>query len=210
MSLLETTILSPGILAGVFAYRYALLYILTLVEGPLATLAAGFLISLKLMDWRIAFPIVIAGDVSGDIVIYYIGRFSDRWRLTRAFTKWFRLEPRKEEITRSFASRGGRFLIFGKLTHAVGIVFLLGAGYARMNLLRFIWYSILGTAIKSGALLYMGYIAGTAYGRFYNYLEYGSLVLAVVLIAFVFVFYYVSSRLRSVKEGPSGPRSGAE
>ncbi len=176
----------------VFQYRYLLLFPITIVEGPLVTMASGFLVSLSIMNPIVALPIIIAGDVTGDILYYCLGRFGEKWSLTRAAIRRFKLESIKERINHSFESHGGKILLFGKLTHAIGIVFLIGAGYSRMNLSRFISYNLVGTFIKSSILLYVGYLAGSAYKYYEKYFEYGALFISILSIIIIALFLYFS------------------
>lgn len=172
-------------------YKYWLLFPITVFEGPLITMASGFLVSMHLVNPYIALPIIIIGDVAGDVMYYYMGVFGERWRLTRWLLRHFQFEQHKEKVSVSFKKNGGKLLLFGKITHALGIVFLIGAGYAGMDLDAFIWYSFIGTAIKSSALLYAGYLAGSAYEKYAQYFEYGSLWVAGVSVGIIVLGFFV-------------------
>jgi membrane protein DedA with SNARE-associated domain len=187
--------LSTLLIALVIKYRYLLLYPITIIEGPLITLVAGFLVSIGQMNPFIALAVIIAGDVSGDIIYYYIGRIGKRWSITAAIIKYFKFELLHEKIDRAFKNHGGKLLLFGKLTHAIGAVFLIGAGFTHMDFGRFFRYSIYGTAIKSSFLLYAGYLAGTAYLQYAKYFEYGALIITVAVIIIFLLSSYVSKYL---------------
>lgn len=180
------------LLSLVIQYKYLFLFPVVVAEGPLVTMASGFLVSIGLMDPLIALPIIIAGDVTGDLIYYSIGRFGERLAFTRWVIKKFRFESIKEKIIRSFESHSGKLLLFGKLTHALGAVFLIGAGYSRMNIYRFAWYAILGTFIKSSILLYVGYLAGTAYKQYEQAFEYWALIITLASILVITIFVYFS------------------
>jgi membrane protein DedA with SNARE-associated domain len=187
--------ISQHLLSLVFQYKYFFLYPITVVEGPLVTMAAGFMISLKVMNFAIALPIIVVGDVSGDVLYYFVGRFGERWSFTRFMIKKVGLEKQKEKMVQIFHQKGGRILIFGKITHALGALFLIGAGYSKMNLLKFIWCNTLGTIVKSSLLLYLGYVAGSAYSTYAKYFEYGAILITAFALLALFVFSYFSGHV---------------
>ena len=201
---IDLTNISHILLQLFLQYKYWLLFPITVVEGPLITMASGFLVSMHLLNPFIALPIIIAGDLTGDIMYYFIGVFGERWKLTRWLLTYFKFEHHKEKVTHSFKKHGGKLLLFGKITHALGIVFLIGAGYAGMDIWSFVWYSLIGTAIKSSALMYVGFLAGSAYEKYAGYFEYGSLWVAGISVGIIvfglLVQHYFVSRSSSKKD----------
>lgn len=188
------------IISWLLAYKYFILFPIIVVEGPLATLAAGFLITLSAFNPFIALPIIIAGDVTGDVIYYYIGYLAHKFKWALWIARKAGLEKHRERITDSFQKHGGKLLLFGKLTHALGMVFLIGAGYAKMSLTEFIWYNVIGTAIKSTALLSLGYLAGSAYQTYHDYFEYGSLILTIGSLMIIGLFYYFFHRFSGISK----------
>ncbi len=187
------------IINWLLAYKYFILFPIVAIEGPLVTMAVGFLVSLSLFNPYIALPIIIAGDVTSDAAYYFVGYFSERFKWAHWISEKIGLARRKERIINSFQKHGGKMLLFGKLTHALGAVFLIGAGYTKMNLGKFIWYNIVGTAIKSSVLLYVGYLAGSAYQSYHRYFEYGTLILTIGSLALIGIFYYFFHRVTGIK-----------
>jgi membrane-associated protein len=184
-------------------YKYWLLFPITALEGPLITMAAGFLVSTHQINPWIALPIIIAGDTTGDVLYYGIGWFGERTRFSRWVIKKFNFERHKERVKAEFEKRGGKLLLFGKFTHAFGAVFLIGAGYAQMDLLSFVWYSFIGTAIKSSILMYVGYLAGSAYATYASKFESGSvwvagITIAVIILGLFAQNYFVSKQDKNV------------
>ena len=178
------------IISWLLAYRYFILFPIMVAEGPLATMASGFLTSLSIFNPFIALPIIIAGDVAGDVIYYYIGYFAHSFKWALWLTRKMGFENHRERVIESFQNHGGKLLFFGKLTHALGMVFLVGAGYSKISLKKFIWYNTLGTIIKSSALLGVGYLAGAAYRTYHAYFEYGSFIISIGSLILVGLFYY--------------------
>lgn len=155
-----------------------------LIEGPIVTVIAAWLASRGLFDvWSVA-AVVIAADLLGDFAFYALGRGG----LARLPLRWrTRLGLNADRLARlagHFEVKGGRTLLLGKLTHSFGFAVLVAAGAARMPLLTFFWFNLLGTVPKSLAFVGIGYGFGAAYARIDDWIARASLaVLAVALLA---------------------------
>ncbi len=179
------------LLSILIQYRYILLFPIAVFEGPIITMFAGLLVSLGYMNFWVAYAILVAGDVTGDVLYYALGR----WGREGFVSKWghyFGLYPeRVERVEKHFEENGVRTLIIGKFTHAAGTVFLVAAGMAKMPLWRFIWVNFLGTLVKSMALMLVGYYFGQAIGSINSFLEFityltAALVIVAAMVAFVY------------------------
>lgn len=188
-------IISQFLISLILEYRYVVLFPIMIIEGPIVTVASGFLISINFMNTFIAMPIIVAGDLAGDIIYYCIGRFGERWRLAQWVIKRLKFGSMKDKIVKSYKKHGGKLLLFGKLTHAVGSFFLMGAGYAGMGFFDFVWYNFIGTVIKSGILLYVGYWAGNTYMLYARYFEYGALIVAGASLVIIYIIFSLVPRV---------------
>lgn len=149
-------------------YGYGALFLATIVEGPIVTVIAGLLASQGLFDVAVVFVIAVIGDLMGDLILYATGR----WGLPTSCTRLSNLLDRHRiaVLRRRFRALPGKVLLFGKLTHGAGFLFLLAAGAARISLGAFVWYNFLGTLPKCAFFVALGYLAGTAYVRIDSYL----------------------------------------
>lgn len=155
---------------------------LSVLEGPIVTVIAGYLVSLSLLNGMAAFVVVVVGDLVGDAAMYGAGRFGTGWLSRRWRDRLGLKEERIERLAGHFRDFGGRTLIFGKLTHSAGAVILVAAGAARMPFAVFLWYNLLGTLPKSLLFLLIGYGFGSAYASIDNWIFRGSLVLLGVAV----------------------------
>ncbi len=167
---------TPTWLSGAIAsYGYVGLFLVVIVEGPIATIIAAFLASQGILDVWLVYLVVVLGDLTGDFLYYGAGR-SGR----TVFGRWGKLsEPRQRRLTAlkdRFRARAGPTLLMGKITHAAGFLVLFAAGAARVPVATFLWYSVLGTLPKSALLVAIGYVAGAAYVRINAYLGIATLI----------------------------------
>jgi membrane protein DedA with SNARE-associated domain len=170
-----------------------LLFPLAVVEGPIVTVIAAYLASLGYLNIFAVFGVVIAADLVGDSILYSLGRFGHnvifkRWRLHFGVNA-----QQMAAIEAHFRSRGGRTLLIGKLTHAVGFIILFIAGVSRMSFISFIWYNFLGTLPKSLFFVAIGYTFGYAYSAIDSYIL---RVSTIVFIAAAAVGLYWLARMQ--------------
>jgi membrane protein DedA with SNARE-associated domain len=145
------------------AHGLWLLFPLATVEGPIVTVLAAYLARLGHMNLFLIYWIVVAADLFGDAVFYWVGRLGhgsvpERWRHRLGLDA-----ARQAALEEHFRQAGGRTLIIGKLTHAAGLIVILSAGSAQMPFGKFMLYSTIGTLPKSLFFVVLGYSLGAAY-----------------------------------------------
>ena len=158
---------------------------LAVLEGPVVSVAAGWLASVGIMSLTKAYVILVLADLLGDWIWYMVGRFAltslplrYRWKLgltTRRLTGF----------RRDFRASGGKFLLIGKLTHAAGLPVLIAAGAARMAMPEFLLFNLLGTMPKTALFLMIGYLGGNIL-NIQSWIGYATVPLLVVTAMLVY------------------------
>lgn len=172
-------------------YKYLILFPLMVLEGPIVTVIAGFLISLGTMSWTAAYIIIVIGDLVGDLMFYYIGKIG-RLKWVRRWGKYIGLtEYRVERVEKFFKEHPGKTLLFGKFSHVVGAPVIIAAGMAKMPILHFLWWNFLGTLPKSLILLLLGFYFGQAYVLINRYLNdfFIAGTILVIILALIFMLF---------------------
>jgi membrane protein DedA with SNARE-associated domain len=171
------------------------LFPVSIIEGPIVTVIAGFLVSLHQINLGIAYVVLVMGDVVGDSALYFFGfygghRFIKRWGHLIRVT-----DEDVDKLGDHFGSHSGKTLIIGKLTHSLGSVVLFSAGMAKMPFWKFIWYNLVSTLPKTLVLLIVGYYFGEAYPQIKTYFDYITLAgLLIVVLAVVFYLFFKRSK----------------
>lgn len=180
-----------------YTYSYLVLFPLVVIEGPVVTIIAGFLVSLGFMDFIPAYMTVVAGDIAGDMIYYSAGR----WWLNRTYKgvlKFFNINLKfVQKLEGAIKKNKGPFLFFGKLSHAIGGVILFAAGSAGIPVRDFLEFNFFATLPKSLILLAVGYYFGNTVNNFRNALDYsvlGLFVLTLVLVGLYFGITYISNK----------------
>lgn len=158
-----------------------LLFPLATVEGPIITVLAAYLARLGHLNLALIYVIVVAADLFGDGIVYWIGRLGhgsipERWRSRLGLDR-----QRQAALEEHFHASGGRTLIIGKLTHAAGLFVLFAAGSARMPFGRFMLYNAIGTLPKSLFFLILGYTLGAAYTSIDSWIFRASLLIGALI-----------------------------
>lgn len=170
------------IIAVMAKHGLAVIAPIAVLEGPIVTVIAAWLASQHLFNiWSVAIVVILA-DLVGDLGLYALGR----WGLHRLPKRWRdRLglnRARLHGLAKHFEAKGGRTLVFGKLTHSAGAAVLVAAGLARLPFWRFVWINLAATIPKSLFFVALGYFIGSAYTRIDDWIARASLVLLGVIV----------------------------
>ena len=192
------------VVGWIAAYRYLILFPLVVIEGPIVSIIAGFLASLGQLNLLICYPLIVVGDLVGDLFMYTQGR----WGGKPAVEKWgrrFGVKPGLiERVERHFTEHPGKTLIIGKLTQFIGGPILIAAGMAQMPLLDFLWFNLIATLPKSLVLLLIGFYFGAAYATFDKFFNVAGIaaiaVLVLAAIIAVIVLQFRKKYLRVMKK----------
>lgn len=181
------------------AYRYFVLFPISIVEGPIITVVAGFLSVQGLLVWFWAYLTVVIGDLVGDAIYYSLGRWG-RKRLIRRWGKYLGIyEKEVEKLEKHFREHAGKTLLAGKWTHVGGTIVLVTAGISKMPFGIYMGYEFIGTLVKSGILFAVGYFIGSAIKRIDSFFQMLALVSIGVAISVVGYLIYRGYKNRTSK-----------
>jgi len=166
-------------------YKYLILFPLAIIEGPILTVIAGFLVSLGVMNAYIVYVIVVAGDIVGDAFYYGLGRFGSG--LLARHGRWVGITPARLEQTKTFYhTHHFKSVVFSKMLYGIGLVGMIAAGSLKMPYRRFMLAASLVSLAQSTVLLLVGIFFGYAYVQIASYAnEYAAIVSVAALAAIV-------------------------
>ena len=136
--------------------------------------------------------VIIAGSIGnlvGSLIAYYIG-----FRLGREFIlkygKYVLLRKSHLELTESYFKKyGDRSTFISRMLPAVRTYISLPAGVARMNLKRFIIYTLIGSIIWNSALTYIGIQLGQQWKNILHYSNYFDGIVVIGVIVAIVLFF---------------------
>lgn len=163
---------------------YPSMLILMIAEGPLVTILSAFLSSLGFFNVYAVLFLSIAGDIIGDIILYYIGYIGG----TRALKKWkklLRTTPTTiKKIEKLFASHGKKTVFLVKSTTGLCWITFIAAGAVKMKLKDFLSASLLGGIIWSSFLVVSGYFFGYAFESIRDSIQYAGIIIFICVAVF--------------------------
>lgn len=167
--------------------------------GYAGALASGQLITSTHHHLTLGLVIVVAvaGELVGSLIGYGIGLFGGRPLVDR-LGKYVLLTHRDlDRAERWFARRGDPFVLFGRLIPLLRSFVSLAAGLGEMAIVRFVIYTILGSAIFCATLISIGYALGASWHHVVKDFSYAGYVAAVVAVLAVAVVIY--HRVRTLR-----------
>ena len=134
-----------------------------------------------------------AGSLIGAVVLYaigYIAREAGVRRLVEAYGRYLFISERDLDRSVDWFERYGEAVVFfGRLIPLIRSIISVPAGYARMNFLRFLIYTTLGTTLWNLILTYIGRVLGENWSEISDLMapyENGALVVLALIVLLFF------------------------
>lgn len=156
---------------------------------------AGFMVAQDKLTFLGATLAGMAGSVIGALPFYYAGKKLGEDRVKRfadRHGRWLTVSGQDiERASRWFDRHGGAAVFLCRLIPGVRSLISVPAGIARMNFVKFLFYTSIGTALWAGLLAYVGYVLGSNFTKVGEYLDPVSWIvfgaIAVLYVARVFM-----------------------
>ena len=174
-------------------YRYALIFPIAFVEGPIISIICGWLVAVGVLNLFVVYVLLIVANLTGDVLYYFLGYWGGP-PLIRRFGKWLKIDlGQVEKMKNYFDQHGGKIIVTGKVTpHFAAAAMLAGAGLARYRFALFLYYCVVTELIKCIILLAIGYYLGYAYKQITVYLDYvGASISIATVVLIVMVVYHL-------------------
>ena len=156
---------------------------------------AGYLAYQGKMNLYAAVFVGILGSVAGALFNYYLAMHFGRSFLLK-YGKYFFIKEETLDKLETFFQKHGELSTFnGRLIPGIRQLISLPAGLARMNLIRFTFYSALGAGIWVVVLVALGYLLGSNEALISEYLHTATLI-ALVSVVFITIFYIIRHKRR--------------
>ena len=152
-----------AILSWVSTYRYAILFPLALVEGPVIMTVSGVFLKLGYFTFWPLYFVLMAGDLTADILCYAVGYYGGH-PLVHRYGKYFSISDALLAKTETaFHRHQNKILFISKITMGLGfaLVILITAGVMRIPFKKYVVFNALGQTVWTALLIGIGYFFGS-------------------------------------------------
>jgi len=156
--------------------------------SEIVMIPAGYLAQKNELDLSLCIACGVLGSVFGALINYYICFFWGK-NFVLKFGKYFGINETKFNKFELFFNKHGAFSTFiCRLLPGIRQYISMPAGLARMNLLSFIVFTGLGSAIWVSILVFLGYFLGENEELIKLYLEQIVLIICAFVVVLSFVY----------------------
>ncbi len=144
---------------------YAVLVVVSFIEGPILALVCGALIKAGVLPLLYPYLALMAGDLIGDVFWYSLGYYGGS-RFVDRFGRYFSISRDQVNMIEDFFHRHTKkILIISKMTMGFGfaLVTLFTAGLVRIPFKQYILLNAVGQFFWTAFLMSIGYVFGTLY-----------------------------------------------
>ncbi len=163
--------------------------------SEIVMIPAGYLAFKGEMNLYMVVLVGILGSVSGALFNYYLAIHFGRKFILRYGKYFFIKEETLDKLEDFFVKHGELSTFNGRLIPGIRQLISLPAGLARMNIVKFAFYSGLGAGIWMIVLVALGYILGSNEALISEYLQSATLI-ALLCVALITLFYMVRNKRR--------------
>ncbi|MFH1209273.1 MAG: DedA family protein [archaeon] len=161
---------------------------------------AGFLIAEGKFNFVLVMLFSSLGSIIGSLISYYIGFYGGKKTVLK-FGKYLLLDASDLEKTEAwFKKRGEKIIFISRFVPVVRHLISIPAGVGKMNLKKFIIYTLIGATLWNGFLAYLGYLLGKNWHMVRIYSEYISIIvfIIVLLLGIFFIYRYIKNKKRVI------------
>jgi len=147
------------------------------------------------------------GSTVGAIVIYYFSLKIGKPAILR-FGSYIKVSEKALLNAESWFQKYGTIAVFsGRMAPAIRELISIPAGIARMNIMKFIFFTFAGSAVWSVALTLLGYFLGDAWSIMADQLSSVFSVIAVIILITIFAVFGLRYYSKRKDERNRGNRS---
>ena len=138
------------------------------------------------------------GSLLGAIILYLIGRLLNEKRLIKIVNGKIGkiLHLNKKDILNAidwFNKEGTKTVLFCRFVPVLRSLISIPAGISKMSILKFLFYTTIGSLIWNMVLSYLGYLAGANWESvleiFETYSTVIKIILVIIVLVMIFIFY---------------------
>ncbi len=167
------------------------------VPSELVMPFAGFLIAEGEMSFALVILFSSLGSLFGSLLSYYLGLFGGNKAVLK-YGRFFLLDEEDLRKTEQwFSKRGEATVLISRFIPVVRHLISLPAGMGKMNLKKFLAYTVIGATLWNTFLAYMGFLLGQNWELVRQYSEHFStpLLLIIAILGGYFIYRHIKHKI---------------
>src|SRR5258708_16552723 len=153
---------------------------------------SGFLVSKGQLSFVLVVLAGTAGNLIGSLISYGVGYFFEEsvlLRLIKQYGKFLLLSPHEfEKAMKWFRNNGDIVTLLARMLPGVRTFISLPAGMSQMNILKFSFYTVIGSLLWSTILTYIGFYLVTKWQILGLYFRKFDIFIGIILIIALFLY----------------------
>ncbi len=176
-------------------YKYLILIPLSIVEGPIVSVLAGFLATLGVFNLFVVYLIMVSGDIIGDGIFYYVGYSG------KNLFRYFNVSEEKVEKAKIYFENNHQKAIAGsKIMWGIGTAGLIAAGALHIPYKRYFQTCALYSLAQSFVMILLGMFFGQAYEIIGKYFDYYAAIISILVLAVLLFFVFMKKYRKNAEE----------
>jgi membrane protein DedA with SNARE-associated domain len=210
MSILSEILAAIGsfVLSTISLLGYAGIFFLMMLESMVVPVPselvmpfAGFVVAQGNLNFILVIVASSLGSITGSLIFYYIGKTGGH-TLVEKYGKYVLVDTEDIKQTEKWFNKRGELTIFiARLIPVVRHLISLVAGVGKMNVRKFMLYTILGATLWNSILTYLGFILGQHWNEVSQYVEQLDIIIVILLI--VGCLYFAYRHITRKKKNPT-------
>lgn len=151
---------------------------------------AGYLISIGRLDFAEAVTAGIIGGIIGSVVTYYIGSFGGRPFVYKYGKYFFMKKSHIDAAQHWFDKYGVKAVFFSRMLPIVRTFISLPAGFAQVDIKKFIIFTFAGSLPWTIFIVYIGKVLGNNWQKMLAIgHDFSLLIAAVIVLVIAYLFF---------------------
>lgn len=183
-------------------YKYIILSIFAILEGPVVSLVSGFLVRLGHLKFLPVIIILLLGDIVSDSVYYFLAIKSNGEEFIKKYANKYKTISENFNLLENLWRQHGVVTMFvAKFAYGFTIPLVISAAISKVPYKKLMLYIIPPTILKYSLLVIIGYYLAHEYNTAEKYI-YSSAIYVPIVILLFFLSYKLS--LKYLKKKASG------
>lgn len=158
---------------------------------------AGYLIFAERMTFTGAMIAGMVGGMLGSIFAYYVGDKGGRPFVDKYGKYFFVKKSHVDLAQRWFDKYGVKAVFFSRMLPVVRTFISLPAGFAHVNMVKFLIFTFIGSLPWTALILYIGMVLGESWREMLAVGHEISIIFVIVAVAICGYFYYKSRKKKA-------------